>query len=58
MLGQGPRPSWPTWSPLAVLPLDHAMVAGGVGVTSVETVVIGGSDHRALMAKLTLPTQG
>ncbi|MFN8082311.1 MAG: hypothetical protein U0Q19_22350 [Kineosporiaceae bacterium] len=58
VLGQGPRPTWPTWSPLAVLPLDHAMVTGGVGVTSVETVVIGGSDHRALMATLTLPAPG
>ncbi|MBL8931406.1 MAG: endonuclease/exonuclease/phosphatase family protein [Kineosporiaceae bacterium] len=55
VLGRGPRPSWPTWSPLAILPLDHAMVSDRIGVESVETVVIGGSDHRALIATLRVP---
>ncbi len=57
-LGRGPRPSWPTWSPVPVLSLDHAMVGGGIGVESVETVVIGGSDHRGLIAVLHLPAPG
>ncbi len=57
-LGRGPRPSWPTWSPVPVLSLDHAMVGGGIGVESVETVVIGGSDHRGLIAVLRLPAPG
>jgi endonuclease/exonuclease/phosphatase (EEP) superfamily protein YafD len=54
-LGRGPRATWPTWSPVPVLSLDHAMVGGGIGVDSVETVVIGGSDHRGLLAVLRLP---
>ncbi len=55
VLGQAPRPTWPAWSPLPLLPLDHVMVAGGVGVESVGTVVIDGSDHRGLLASLLLP---
>jgi endonuclease/exonuclease/phosphatase (EEP) superfamily protein YafD len=55
VLGRGPRPTWPTWSPVALMSLDHAMVGGGIGVTSVETVVIGGSDHRGVIAGLRLP---
>jgi endonuclease/exonuclease/phosphatase (EEP) superfamily protein YafD len=54
-LGRGPRATWPTWSPVPVLSLDHALVGGGIGVDSVETVVIGGSDHRGLLAVLRLP---
>lgn len=55
MLGQGPRPTWPAWSPMPFLSLDHVMVAGGIGVESVGTVVIDGSDHRGLLASLRLP---
>jgi len=55
VLGQGPRPTWPTWSPVPILALDHAMVAGRVGVESVQTVMIGGSDHRGLVAQLRIP---
>ncbi len=55
VLGSGLRPTWPSWSPLAVLPLDHALVGGGVDVAAVDTVVIGGSDHRGLIVELRLP---
>ncbi len=55
MMGRGPRPTWPTWSPVPFLPLDHVMVGGGMGVNSIETVVIDGSDHRGLLASLRLP---
>jgi endonuclease/exonuclease/phosphatase (EEP) superfamily protein YafD len=54
-LGQGLRPTWPTWSPLALLPLDHALVGGGVAVDQVDTVVIAGTDHRALVVTLGVP---
>jgi endonuclease/exonuclease/phosphatase (EEP) superfamily protein YafD len=56
VLGQGPRPTWPTWSLIPLLPLDHIMVTGDVGVDTVHGVVIGGSDHRGLVATLRVPT--
>lgn len=57
VLGQGPRPTWPTWSPLPLLSLDHIMVGEGVGVGLVGTVVIDGSDHRGLLASVRVPAQ-
>ena len=54
-LGQGLRPTWPTWSPIPLLPLDHALVGGGVRVEAVDTVIIGGTDHRALLVTLRIP---
>lgn len=55
VLGRGPRPTWPTWSPVSILPVDHILVGPRVGVASVGTVVIDGSDHRGLLAALRLP---
>lgn len=55
VLGQGPRPTWPAWSPFPLLPLDHVMVSTDVGVTSLGAVVIDGSDHRGLVAAVRLP---
>jgi len=54
-LGQGLRPTWPTWSPFPLLPLDHALVGGGIRVEAVDTVIIGGTDHRALLVTLRIP---
>ncbi len=54
LLGRGLRPTWPSWLPLPVVPLEHVLAGGGLGVTSVGTAPIGGSDHRALVADLTL----
>lgn len=54
-LGQGLRPTWPTWSPVPLLPLDHVLVGGGVGVDTVDTVVLPGSDHRGLIVTLEVP---
>jgi endonuclease/exonuclease/phosphatase family metal-dependent hydrolase len=55
VVGQGLRPTWPSWSPLPVVPLDHVMVTPGVGVSSASNPTIAGSNHRALIVTLVLP---
>jgi len=52
VLGRGLRPTWPTWLPVPVLSVDHAMVSRRIGVESVDTVVVTGSDHRGLLVAL------
>ena len=54
--GRGVRPTWPSWSPLPLLPLDHVLVGGGVGVRSVGTLAVAGTSHRALVADLVVPS--
>jgi len=48
-----------TWRPLRLrvprLTIDHVLLDPRVGVASVETVRVEGSDHRALVAELALP---
>jgi endonuclease/exonuclease/phosphatase (EEP) superfamily protein YafD len=53
LLGHGLRPTWPAWG-LSLLPTDHALVAG-MGVDSLDTTVISGSDHKALTVGLQVP---
>lgn len=55
VLGQGLRPTWPSWSLLPVLPLDHVLVGGGIGVSALSSVPISGTDHRALLATVQVP---
>jgi endonuclease/exonuclease/phosphatase (EEP) superfamily protein YafD len=55
VFGRGMRPTWPAWSPVPLLPTDHALVAGA-GVTSLTSLAIAGTDHRALSVELQLPT--
>lgn len=52
LLGRGIRPTWPTWLPLPLLPLDHALVGGGVAARSLDTVTIDGTEHRGLLVSL------
>jgi endonuclease/exonuclease/phosphatase (EEP) superfamily protein YafD len=54
-LGRGLRPTWPSWAVLPLLPLDHVVVGGGIGVRSVSTVPVAGTSHRALVAELVVP---
>jgi endonuclease/exonuclease/phosphatase (EEP) superfamily protein YafD len=54
VLGRGLRPTWPNWSPVPLLPTDHALVAG-LGVTELSALPIEGSDHRALSVGLLVP---
>jgi endonuclease/exonuclease/phosphatase (EEP) superfamily protein YafD len=54
VLGHGLRPTWPSWSPLPLLPLDHALVAG-IDVVSIDTVDLTGTDQRGLALELGVP---
>ena len=45
--------TWPSWWRRAVgVTIDHVLVAGAVGVRSVEVLDLAGSDHRAVLARL------
>jgi endonuclease/exonuclease/phosphatase (EEP) superfamily protein YafD len=54
VLGHGLRNTWPQWAPIPLAALDHVLVGGGVGIRSVETLAIDGTDHRALLVEATL----
>ena len=54
-LGRGPRPTWPSWSPIPFLPVDHVLVGGGVGVRAASTLPVAGTAHRALVTSLAVP---
>lgn len=55
VLGRGIRPTWPSWLGIPLLPLDHALVGGRVGVQSLVGATIDGTDHRALLVTLLVP---
>lgn len=55
VLGRGVRPTWPSWLGIPLLPLDHVLVGGKVGVQSMTGVRINGTDHRALAVTLFVP---
>ncbi|MFN8076615.1 MAG: hypothetical protein U0Q15_14515 [Kineosporiaceae bacterium] len=54
-LGRGLRPTWPSWNGLAINPLDHVLIGGGVRVRYVGTASVGGSAHLALVTEVTVP---
>jgi endonuclease/exonuclease/phosphatase (EEP) superfamily protein YafD len=54
ILGKGLRNTWPQWTPVPLAALDHVLVGGPVGVRSVRTLVIDGTDHRGLLVEATL----
>lgn len=54
-IGQGLRPTWPSWSPLPISPVDHVLASPGLGVAGADTTSIGGSTNRALIVTLILP---
>jgi endonuclease/exonuclease/phosphatase family metal-dependent hydrolase len=64
--GSGWQPTWPvrgTARPFGLpLPpsvaIDHVLVGDGLVATSTETVVVGGTDHKSLLATLTAGSPG
>ena len=50
---RGAPATWPSWWRRAFgVTIDHVLVAGPVGVRSVEVLDVAGSDHRAVLARL------
>jgi endonuclease/exonuclease/phosphatase family metal-dependent hydrolase len=58
VVGKGLRPTWPSWSPLPIAPVDHVLVNRGLGVSGADATRIGGSTHRALIVSLVIPHAG
>ena len=55
--GQGRAGTWrPLRLPFPRLVLDHVLVDPRIAVASVRFVAVPGSDHRAVVAELVLPT--
>ena len=56
-MGQGLTSTWPTaWPRWLGVQIDHVLVGGGVHPAAAQVLDLPGSDHRALLARVVLPT--
>lgn len=55
VLGRGLEPTWPVGGSVPGVTIDHVLVDRSMGVGSYEVVEVAGSDHRAVLARVTLP---
>jgi len=46
--------TWPSIGPLALIPLDHLLISRTMSTSSIVTFHIAGSDHRGLLAEVTI----
>jgi endonuclease/exonuclease/phosphatase (EEP) superfamily protein YafD len=58
----GWQPTWPSAGEVSrfgvsvpsLIPIDHVFLGGGLRALSTESVTVGGTDHRALVASVAL----
>ena len=52
--GRGTLPTWPAWSPVLRVPIDHIFYSPAFAVESVDRIPVRGSDHIGLVSRLTI----